>query len=326
MSRQLPWHRAEPAPVVLITGVEEVTASRALQAIRSSLRAAHPDLEVTEIDATSYAAGSLLAAAGPSLFGEPRLVIAEHIEHCTDEFLSDALAYLGMAEQDCTLVLRHAGGTRGKRLLSAIKALDSSVVVETPAISRDVDKVEFVTLEFSRAGRRIDASAVRRLVDAFSGDLAELASACGQLLSDVEGPIDAAHVDTYFGGRVETTAFAVADAAIAGRTSEALIGLRRAFATGVDPVPIVAAFAAKVRLLLKVEGARGSSAALAKPLGAAPWQIDRARRESSSWTPAQLVEAIAIVAATDAAVKGAERDPAFAVERMVRAIAGRTGL
>ena len=61
----------------------------------------------------------------------------------------------------------------------------------------------------------------RALLDAFSDDLAELASACSQLLQDSADSISEQIVERYYGGRVETNAFKVADAALAGRSGEA---------------------------------------------------------------------------------------------------------
>ena len=108
----------------------------------------------------------------------------------------------------------------------------------------------------------------------------------------------------YYGGQVETNAFAVADAAIAGRYGEALIALRHALDSGADPVPMVAAFAMKVRTMAKVSGARGGGPQLASTLGLAPWQVDRARRDLAGWTDAGLGGAIEALAATDAAGQG----------------------
>ena len=86
-------------------------------------------------------------------------------------------------------------------------------------------------------------------------------------------------------------------------------------------MPIVAVFAAQLRQLVKVAGApRGSSAALAKSLEMAPWQIDRARRALSGWDLDALGVAIQAVAAADFAVKGGGRDPEYAVEHAVLAI------
>ncbi len=124
-------------------------------------------------------------------------------------------------------------------------------------LKRDVEKQEFAAAEFRAAGRSISARALRALVAAFADDLAELSAACRQLIADATGEISEAVVARYYGGRVETNAFAVADAAIAGRHGEALIALRHALDSGADPVPIVAAFAMKVRTMAKVSGRQG---------------------------------------------------------------------
>ena len=139
-----------------------------------------------------------------------------------------------------------------------------------------------------------------------------------QLVEDTEGVVDDRLVEIYHGGKVEATGFRVADAAVAGQTGEALRLLRHAIATGVDPVPIVAVLASQLRQLVKVGSAgRGGSQQLAKQLGMAPWQIDKARRQLGHWTADGLGRAIQAVAAADVEVKGGGRDPVFAVERAV---------
>jgi hypothetical protein len=65
-------------------------------------------------------------------------------------------------------------------------------------------------------------------------------------MNDTSGEVTEETVEKYYGGRVEATAFKVADAALAGRAGAALSMLRHALATGVDPVPLVAALAMKV--------------------------------------------------------------------------------
>jgi DNA polymerase-3 subunit delta len=75
--------------------------------------------------------------------------------------------------------------------------------------------------------------------------------------------------------------------------------------------------------MAKVSGARGGSGQLAGQLGLAPWQIDRAKRDLQGWSGTGLGRCIEVLAETDAAVKGAERDPVFALERMVGVIAAR---
>ncbi|MEO8907371.1 MAG: DNA polymerase III subunit delta, partial [Microbacteriaceae bacterium] len=153
--------------------------------------------------------------------------------------------------------------------------------------------------------------------------LAELAGACQQLIADVGTEITEATVDRYYGGRVEASAFAVADAAIAGQRGEALVTLRHALASGADPVPMVAAFASKLRTMAKISGANGSSGQLASQFGLAPWQVDRARRDLRGWSDAGLGRCIQLLAETDADVKGGSRDPVFALERMIGVVSGR---
>lgn len=144
-------------------------------------------------------------------------------------------------------------------------------------------------------------------------------------MADTTGLITADLVARYHGGRVEATGFRVADAAVEGRAGEAVALLRHAVATGTDPVPLVAALAAKLRVLAKVGAARGRMLDPARDLGLAPWQVDRARRELRGWSPEGLAAAIGAVARADAEVKGAGRDAVFAVERAVLAIAQARG-
>jgi DNA polymerase-3 subunit delta len=112
----------------------------------------------------------------------------------------------------------------------------------------------------------------------------------------------------------------VADAAIAGDAAAAVTLARHAMATGTPAVPLVAALAAKLRTLAKVGAMRGRGLS-ASQVGLAPWQVQRAERELRGWTPEALADAITAVAQADAEVKGASRDPDFAVERAILRVA-----
>lgn len=314
------WRDVPLAPVVLLFGPEDFLASRALDDVRRKLRAQNPDLELTSLEAGHYSAGNLGMVASPSLFSEPKLIEVSGLAAMNDDFLQDALAYIKDPAPDVTLVLIHGGGVRGKKLLDALKSLGAPRI-ECQPLKKDQDKAQFVGAEFQLAKRRIDAQAVRALVAAVGANLSELAAACSQLIADTTGMVGTDEVDKYYGGRVEATAFRVADAALAGNAPVALSTLRHALATGVDPVPLVAALAMKVRSVAKVFGMRGGSAQLARDLGMAPWQVDAARRDAGHWTGPALVAAIKVLAEADAQVKGGARDPVFAVERAVTVIA-----
>jgi DNA polymerase-3 subunit delta len=321
---QLEWNQVRPSPVVLVTGSETFLAERAVKLLRDLLKAEDASLEVSDIDAASYAPGELITLASPSLFGEPRLIRVSSVEKCTDAFLEEAIAYLGYPADDTYVVLRHSGGVRGKKLLDAIRAAEGvAVEIVCAELKRDSDRYDFAVAEFRAAGKRVTPGAVRALVSAFADDLAELSAACAQLVSDASDEITEVTVERYYAGRVETNGFAVADSAIAGNYGEALALLRHALSSGADPVPIVAAFAMKLRTMAKVLGTRGSSGQLAGQLGMAPWQIDRARRDLGGWSAEGLGRSIQTVAETDENVKGATRDPVYALERMIGVISAR---
>jgi DNA polymerase III subunit delta len=311
---------------VLISGPEGVLAERALASILEALRSTQPDLEVIRLAAQTYGVGELALHASPSLFGGTKAVVVHDLDEAGEELQADLLGYLAAPADDLTLVVCHKSGMRGKKVLDTLRK-SGARVIECPAIKTDRDKADFVTHEFRAKGRKVTPEAVRALIEAVGKDLRELTAACAQLVADTEGVIDDAVVERYHGGKVEATGFRVADATIAGHAGEALRLLRHAIATGVDPVPIVAVLASQLRTLVKVGSAgRGRSADVAKSLGMAPWQVDKARRSVGGWDGEGLGKAIQAVAAADFEVKGGGRDPVYAVERAILTItAARQG-
>jgi DNA polymerase-3 subunit delta len=321
---QLGWDRVRPAAVVLVSGTEEFLAERAIRQLREILKAEDPSVEISDLEADNYGPGELITLASPSLFGEPRMIRVSGVEKSTDAFIAETLHYLESPADDTYLVLRHAGGVRGKKLLDAIRGgLGGGIEIVCAELKKDSDKLDFAAAEFAIENRRITSGALRALASAFSDDLAELAAACQQLMADASEEITEVTVEKYYSGRVETNAFRVADVAISGRRGDALILLRHAIASGADPVPIVAAFASKLRTMAKISGARGGSGQLAQQFGLAPWQVDRARRDLQGWDDRGLGRCIELLAETDAAIKGAARDPVFALERLVGVISTR---
>ena len=123
----VPWHGMREAPIVLVTGSEQYLADRVFRELRDRVRGAQPELEVTDIDAAGYAAGTLLDVASPSLFGEPRMIRISNGESGGDEFLSDVQSYLDVVADDVIVIVRHGGGNRGSgrtsRLLRYFRCL-----------------------------------------------------------------------------------------------------------------------------------------------------------------------------------------------------------
>lgn len=305
--------------LILIAGPEQVLAQRALAGALEAVRG--EDTEVIRIDAQTYQPGELGVQSSPSLFGGTKVLVVRDLDEGSDDLISEVIGIAGDPPPEVTLIAMHKGGVRGKKALDALKKANARVI-DAPAMKSDRDKSGFVSGEFRVAGRRITSDAVRALIEATGKDLSELASACTQLIADTTGTVDDEVVGRYYGGRVEATGFRVADAAIAGNAPEALRLARFAMGGGLDPVPIVAVLGTQLRQVARVATAGGGSAAsLAKQLGMAPWQVDRARQAARGWDGDRLGRAIQAVAAADFDVKGGGRDPEYAVERCILTIA-----
>ena len=305
--------------LTLIQGAESVLADRALSEILSRATGA----VVTQLDSNEIELGVITDALAPSLFGDARVVVIREIQELTQEESEEISSYLENSDEGVHLVLWHKGGVKGKALLDKVKKANP-LIVSADAIKKDGDKAEFVKNEFTRHGRKVSQGAIQALVDALGSDMRELAGACSQLAADVEASktIDEKDVEKFQQGRIETTGYDVADAVLEGKVEAALISLRQALATGVDPVLIVSALASSIRTMAKVSSLprNANSFQAASSLGLPPWQIDKARRQLSGWNPNSLSAAVIALADCDSDIKGASADPIYALERTVLSI------
>ena len=305
--------------LTLIQGAESVLADRAISEILSRATGA----VVTQLDSNEIELGVITDALAPSLFGDARVVVIREIQELTQEESEEISSYLENSDEGVHLVLWHKGGVKGKALLDKVKKANP-LIVSADAIKKDGDKAEFVKNEFTRHGRKVSQGAIQALVDALGSDMRELAGACSQLAADVGASktIDEKDVEKFQQGRIETTGYDVADAVLEGKVEAALISLRQALATGVDPVLIVSALASSIRTMAKVSSLprNANSFQAASSLGLPPWQIDKARRQLSGWNPNSLSAAVIALADCDSDIKGASADPIYALERTVLSI------
>ncbi|MEI6844693.1 MAG: DNA polymerase III subunit delta [Actinomycetes bacterium] len=304
----------------LLLGSESALADRAMGKLMAQFKEA--SAEITTIFSADAIVGDIADALSPSLFSEKRVLIIRDLQDLLMEVQDEVTRYLDDMDPTITVVFIHKGGVKGKALLDTIKKTKPEIITCEP-LKKESEKQDFVKNMMLDLGRKITPSAVAALVSAVGNELRELSAACSQIASDTTGVIDESMIDKYHQGRIETTGFDVADATLEGDTTKALLALRSAIATGTDPVMVTSAIASALRALAKVSGAnRGSkSFELAGVLGMAPWQIDKARRQLSSWTPRGIATAVAAIAQADAAVKGASVDPIYALERAVSEIA-----
>lgn len=315
--------RVPSAPLYLILGEEELLVERAVQAVVDAARRADPQTEVRRMRTTDLVPGELDELVSPSLFAQGRVVVlgaAHEAGKGIADTVLDHARHLSEGAEGIALVVVHAGGGRGKALADALRAAGAAVI-ECPRVTRFEERVSFVRDEVHRAGGRISTGAVTALLDTVGSDLRELASAATQLTTDSGGSVDEAAVRRYHRGRAEVTGFTVAEKVMTGDRAGALEMLRWAMQLGVPHVLIADALADAVRTVARVSASgRADPYRLASTLGMPPWKVKKAMAQARGWERDGLAQAIQLVAAVNADVKGVAADADYALERAVLAL------
>ena len=287
--------------------------------------AAEPECEVTTAAAGSLGPGEFVGLTSASLFSAATTVVVTDLQDVPEGPGAELVAYAAEPSPDVALILLHAGGQKGKKVLDQLRSASSVSEVKIEAPKYERDHVGWVRGESRDLGAPLDDAAALLLVQAVGQDLRALAGAVDQLAATRDGnePISVETVRTYFGGRADVRGYEIADAAIDGRFDVALERVRWAESARVAAPIIVSAVASGLRSLSKLAdaGPGMSDADVARMVGAPPFKIRSLRQQLRGWTPAGLAAALQAVANADLDIKSGEADPAYAVERLVLAIA-----
>jgi DNA polymerase-3 subunit delta len=312
-------------PLTLVVGDEELLVGRAVSAVVRAARQADPDVDVRDVTAGELERGDLDDMLSPSLFGERRVLVVRSAQDLAKELAAELLAAVDPPPEDAHVVVVHAGGAKGKALLTALSPLKPRRV-EAPRITRFGERRDFVRRELRSDGRAVEEEAVAALLEAVGNDLRELASAAGQLLTDTSGPITAETVSRYHRGRAESSGFTVADRAVDGDLAGALELARWGQSAGLAPVLVTSALASTLRSMAQVASAgRVPAHQIAGQLGMPPWKVEKTQRQARGWRPEGLSAALSAVAVADAEVKGAAADQHYAVERLLLRVVSARG-
>lgn len=261
----------------------------------------------------------------PSLFGDERVVIVRAAQDLAKDIAAEVLAYAADPVPEICLVAVHAGGAKGKAVITSLVGAGARRV-DCPKITKASERRDLLRMELRAEGRQVSEDAVSGLLDAVGTDLRELCAAASQLLSDTEGPITAEVVGRYHRGRAESSGFAIADKAVDGDLAGALELVRWGQSTGLAPVLVTSALASTLRSVALVASAgRQPVNALAAQLAMPPWKVEKTQRQARGWRPEGLSAALQAVATADGDVKGASADAAYAVERALLAVVQARG-
>jgi DNA polymerase-3 subunit delta len=141
------------------------------------------------------------------------------------------------------------------------------------------------------------------------------------LVADTGGEVDADAVRRYHSGKAEVKGFDIADKAIVGDVAGAAEALRWAMMSGEPHVVLADALAEAVHTVARVMPMSGDPYRLASELGMPPWRVQKAQKQARRWSRTSVAEAMRLVAALNADVKGAAADADYALESTVRRVA-----
>lgn len=312
----------ETAGLHLVLGDEELLVERAVAGVLRSARkqAGTVDVPVDRMRAGEVSTSELAELLSPSLFAEERVVVLE----AAAEAGKDAVNLIVTAAADLPpgtmLVIVHSGGGRAKAMADQLKNLGAQVH-PCARIAKPAERADFVRKEFRTLKVKVSDDTVTAILDAIGSDIRELASACSQLVADTDGTVDAAAVRRYHSGKAEVKGFDIADMAVTGDVAGAAEALRWAMLSGEPHVVLADALAEAVHTIARVGPLQGDPYRLAGELGMPPWRVQKAQKQSRRWSRDRVAEAVRLVAALNADVKGAAADANYPLEATVRRVA-----
>lgn len=306
----------------LVLGDEELLVERAVAAVLRSTReeAGTRDIPVDRMRAGEVSTNELAELLSPSLFADERVVVLE----AAGDAGKDAVALIASAAADLPpgtmLVVIHSGGGRAKALADQLKKLGADVH-PCAKIAKPAERADFVRREFRDLKVKVGDDAVTAMLDAVGSDIRELAAACSQLVADTGGDVTAAAVRRYHSGKAEVKGFDIADKAVTGDIEGAAEALRWAMMGGEPQVVLADALAEAVHAIARVAPLSGDHYRLAGELGMPPWRVQKVQKQARRWSRDSVAEALRLVAALNADVKGAAASADYALETAVRRVA-----
>ncbi|MDZ7884820.1 MAG: DNA polymerase III subunit delta [Mycobacterium sp.] len=306
----------------LVLGDEELLVERAVAGVLKTARkkAGTVDVPVDRLRAGEVSTSELAELLSPSLFADERVVVLESAGEAGKEAAALIVSSAADLPPGTQLVVVHSGGGRAKAMADQLKKLGAQVH-PCAKIAKPADRADFVRREFRALKVKADDDTVTAILDAVGSDIRELAAVCSQLVADTAGTVDAAAVHQYHQGKAEVKGFDIADKAVLGDVSGAAEALRWAMLAGEPHVVLADALAEAMHTIARVGPLQGDPYRLAGELGMPPWRVQKAQKQSRRWSRDRVAEALRVVAALNADVKGAAADADYALEAAVRRVA-----
>lgn len=298
--------------VYLLAG-EPFLADEALGKIRAE--AGGDALAEVSFPATADPTDVLGALETPSLLGGGRLVIVRDAGDLKKDALEALTRYIGSPSPSSTLVLIAA--RKSPKLAAVVKKAGAVIDLEPPKGRK------LVTWLRERARNRnlkLDDAAAWATIDAIGPELRDLDGALQQLATarGSGATISTTDVRAAFPRLSDERVYAFTDAVGERRLADAMGTLRRLLGQGDNPLMLFGALSGHVRRMLTVRSlADHGAAAVGDALGMPEWRARKLHQQVRSYREEELVDAMAVLAATDVEMKGGDLPPEIALERAV---------
>lgn len=284
--------RGWPAGLTLLTGDDAYHMDLAQRALLAALAADGDggELGLTVYDDDSGAGvGEVVAAARSVGMFSPRRVVLVRGVLALERGDAAALEEYARAPPAASFLLVRAPALdRRKKLHLALSKLGRTLVFDAsgltgPALGREIQAMA------TARGLALDRAAVGLLVDLCGGDFLRLSGELDKLAVFAgDGRIDARAVREVAAGSGTFSGWEVGNALVARDRATALAGVRRALASGVEPLPLLGGIAWKVHELL-ARGTQRYSAAELLRFPSLLFEADRTLK-SSALDPFSVLE------------------------------------
>lgn len=315
-------------PVYLVGGKERLLASRCAEAVRFGAVGGGPrGLAEDVFDGKGLSAQTVITACRTlPMMAKRRLVTVRGVNEMPPAEQEALIPYLSKPEPSTVLLLVATELDQRRKLALEAKKQGYLVVAEP---LRDDQLEGWIAREASSKGVTIAPGAAELLAIYIGPDLSLLGDAVERLsLFTNNQPITPEHVEAVVVPVREIPAWDLGEAIATRDRSQALAVLGRLLAQGQHPLPILFFVGRQVAQLARARQwlAEGSQGNLASSLRVPPQAARRIAAQAGKWPPVVVHRAMRVIAATDAALKGAKRGDERVMEECVLALCGAAGM
>lgn len=315
-------------PVYLLGGDERLLITRCADAVRLAAVGGGPrGLSEDIFDAKQSSAAAILTACRTlPMMSRRRLVTVRGCEDMRKADQEALLPYLEKPEPSTVLLLVGHGFDQRVKLALAAKERGWFFLAKAPS---EGDLVPWIEREARAAGVTLGEGAAESLALAVGADLSLLADGLERLSLYAGGaPVTAKTVDDVITPVREIPAWDLAEA-VGQRNLPACLGiLARLTAQRQHALPTLGLVARQVHLIAKARTHvdTRTPGTLASVLKIHPFAADKVGQQAKRWSPGAIQRALRVLAATDAALKGAKRGDERVMEECLIALCGGAGM